>query len=119
MKTPGSEIRKTRPCIVMSVKMLIEKRRTVIVVPLSSSTKASPPILMPISCGEFPSKESAEEATADGHYVEAGIPARTHAKHAQAVRKAASRRKAPIARFRRVELGLAARKDRPGMAATV
>jgi mRNA interferase MazF len=46
----GSEIRKTRPCVVISVKALNERRRTVIVVPLSSSPKASPPILIPISC---------------------------------------------------------------------
>ena len=46
----ASEIRKTRPCIVISVKALNERRRTVIVVPLSSSPKASPPVLIPISC---------------------------------------------------------------------
>jgi len=46
--TLGSEIRKTRPCVVVSVKVLNERRRTVIVVPLSSSPKASPPILIPI-----------------------------------------------------------------------
>ncbi len=50
----GSEIRKTRPCVVVSVKVLNERRRTVIVVPLSSSPKASPPILIPISCGGQP-----------------------------------------------------------------
>ena len=48
--TLGSEIRKTRPCIVVSVRVLNERRRTVIVVPLSSSPKASPPILIPITC---------------------------------------------------------------------
>ena len=48
--TLGSETRKTRPCVVISVKVLNERRRTVIVVPLSSSPKASPPILIPISC---------------------------------------------------------------------
>ena len=48
--TLGSEIRKTRPCVVVSVKILNERRRTVIVVPLSSSPKASPPILIPITC---------------------------------------------------------------------
>ena len=48
--TLGSEIRKTRPCGVVSVKVLNEWRRTVIVVPLSSSPKASPPILIPITC---------------------------------------------------------------------
>lgn len=48
--TLASEIRKTRPCVVVSVKVLNERRRTVIVVPLSSSPKASPPILIPITC---------------------------------------------------------------------
>ena len=52
--TLGSEIRKTRPCMVMSVKVLNQRRRTVIVVPLSISPKASPPILIPISCGGQP-----------------------------------------------------------------
>ncbi|HEX3743762.1 MAG TPA: type II toxin-antitoxin system PemK/MazF family toxin [Bryobacteraceae bacterium] len=52
--TLGSEIRKTRPCVVMSVKVLNERRRTVIVVPLSSSARASPPILIPISCAGQP-----------------------------------------------------------------
>ena len=50
----GSEIRKTRPCVVISVKVLNERRRTVIVVPLSSSPKANPPILIPISCDGHP-----------------------------------------------------------------
>ena len=53
--TLGSEIRKTRPCVVISVKVLNERRRTVIVVPLSSSSKASPPILIPIRCDGQPS----------------------------------------------------------------
>ena len=48
--TLGSEIRKTRPCVVVSLKVLNERRRTVIVVPLSSSPKASPPILIQITC---------------------------------------------------------------------
>jgi mRNA interferase MazF len=46
----GSEIRKTRPCVVVSVRVLNQMRRTVIVVPLSSSPKASPPILIPVTC---------------------------------------------------------------------
>ena len=36
------------------MKVLNERRRTVIVVPLSSSPKASPPILIPVSCGGQP-----------------------------------------------------------------
>ena len=52
--TLGSEIRKTRPCVVVSVKILNERRRTVIVVPLSSSPAPSPPILVPITCDGRP-----------------------------------------------------------------
>lgn len=52
--TLGSEIRKTRPCVVVSVRVLNERRRTVIVVPMSSSPKASPPILIPITCDGRP-----------------------------------------------------------------
>ncbi|MEZ5398979.1 MAG: type II toxin-antitoxin system PemK/MazF family toxin [Bryobacteraceae bacterium] len=52
--TLGSEICKTRPFVVISVKVLNERRRTVVVVPLSRSPKASPPILIPISCGGRP-----------------------------------------------------------------
>jgi mRNA interferase MazF len=40
--------------VVVSVKVLNERRRTVIVVPLSSSPKASPPILVPITCDGRP-----------------------------------------------------------------
>ncbi len=52
--TLGSEIRKTRPCVVVSVKVLNERRKTVIVVPLSSSPKGHPPILVPITCDGRP-----------------------------------------------------------------
>jgi mRNA interferase MazF len=62
--TPGSEIRKTRPCVVVSVKVLNERRRTVIVVPLSSSPKASPPILIPISCDGYPAMAVSDQIRA-------------------------------------------------------
>jgi len=42
------------PCVGISVRVLNERRRTVIVVPLSSSPKASPPILIPVSCNGKP-----------------------------------------------------------------
>jgi mRNA interferase MazF len=48
--TLGSEIRKTRPCIVLTSDILNERRRTVVVVPLSSSPRASPPLLVSIDC---------------------------------------------------------------------
>jgi mRNA interferase MazF len=52
--TLGSEIRKTRPCAVISVDILNERRKTVIVVPLSSSPNASPPIMIPVMCDGRP-----------------------------------------------------------------
>ncbi len=47
--TLGSEISKTRPCLVMTTDVVNEYRRTVVVVPLSSSP-AHPPITVSIRC---------------------------------------------------------------------
>lgn len=47
----GSEIGKTRPCLVLTSNILNERRRTVVVVPLSTSPSASPPLLVPVVCG--------------------------------------------------------------------
>lgn len=49
--TLGSEIAKTRPCLILSSNILNERRRTVVVVPLSSSPRASPPLLVSVRCG--------------------------------------------------------------------
>lgn len=46
----GSEIGKTRPCLILSANILNERRRTVVVVPLSSSPRPSPPLLIPVKC---------------------------------------------------------------------
>jgi mRNA interferase MazF len=46
----GSEIGKTRPCVVVSTDVVNERRRTVVVVPLSSSPQPSPPLLIPVTC---------------------------------------------------------------------
>ena len=48
--TQGSEIRKTRPCVVLSHDTLNRLRRTVVVVPLSSTAKPHPPITIPVTC---------------------------------------------------------------------
>ena len=48
--TLGSEIAKTRPCLVISSSIINERRRTVVVVPLSSSPHAGPPLLVPVRC---------------------------------------------------------------------
>ena len=50
----GSGIRKARPCVVVSTNILNERRRTVVVVPLSTSPHASPPILVPVVCAHRP-----------------------------------------------------------------
>ncbi len=48
--TMGSEIAKTRPCVVMTRDLINQHRRTVVVIPLSSSPKASSPILIAVNC---------------------------------------------------------------------
>jgi mRNA interferase MazF len=48
--TVGSEIAKTRPCVVVSSDVLNDRRRTVVVVPLSSAPQPSPPILVAVRC---------------------------------------------------------------------
>ena len=46
----GSEIAKTRPRLILSANIVNDRRRTVVVVPLSTSPKASPPLLVPVQC---------------------------------------------------------------------
>ena len=48
--TLGSEIKKTRPCLVIGANVLNERRRTVVVIPLSTSPQAAPPLLVPVAC---------------------------------------------------------------------
>ncbi len=48
--TRGSEIRNTRPCVVVGTDVLNERRRTVVVIPLSTSPEAAPPLLVPVLC---------------------------------------------------------------------
>ena len=48
--TQGSEIKKTRPCVVLTHDTLNRLRRTVVVVPLSTASKPHPPITIPVTC---------------------------------------------------------------------
>jgi mRNA interferase MazF len=48
--TRGSEIAKTRPCLILSTNIVNERRRTVVVIPLSSAPQPGPPLLIPVSC---------------------------------------------------------------------
>jgi mRNA interferase MazF len=48
--TLGSEIAKTRPCVILSGNIFNKLRRTIVVVPLSSSPEAGAPLLVPVRC---------------------------------------------------------------------
>ena len=48
--TLGSEIAKTRPCVILSGDVFNRLRRTVVVVPLSSSPEPGAPLLVPVQC---------------------------------------------------------------------
>lgn len=50
--TRGSEINKLRPCVLVGVTTLNQVRRTVVVVPLSTSAKSRPPLVIPLKCLE-------------------------------------------------------------------
>ena len=48
--TLGSEIRKTRPCLVMTNDILNQRRRTVVVVPFSTALVGNPPLQVTVVC---------------------------------------------------------------------
>lgn len=48
--TRGSEINKCRPCVLLSATPINQARSTVVLVPLSSSPKARPPITISVKC---------------------------------------------------------------------
>ncbi len=52
--TLGSEIKKTQPCVIVGTNVLNERRRTVVIVPLSSAPQAAPPLLVPVVCASRP-----------------------------------------------------------------
>jgi len=52
--TQGAEIKKTRPCVVLTHDTLNQLRRTVVVIPLSTAAKPHPPITVPVTCQRLP-----------------------------------------------------------------
>jgi mRNA interferase MazF len=50
----GSEIQKTRPCVVLTHNTLNQLRRTVVVIPLSTAATPHPPITVPVTCQQQP-----------------------------------------------------------------
>lgn len=66
--TQGSEIRKTRPCLVLTSDTLNRLRKTVVVVPLSTAAKAHPPITVTVSCEGRPSVAVIDQIRAVGKH---------------------------------------------------
>jgi mRNA interferase MazF len=48
--TVGSEIKKQRPCVLMGATPINQARRTVLVIPLSSSGTPRPPLAIEVEC---------------------------------------------------------------------
>ena len=48
--TKGSEINKMRPCVLVSATPINKARRTVVVVPLSTSAQPRPPLVVSVNC---------------------------------------------------------------------
>ncbi len=48
--TKGAEINKLRPCVLVGATPINQARHTVVVVPLSTSAKARPPLTIEVSC---------------------------------------------------------------------
>ena len=52
--TRGSGINKKRPCIVLSVDVINQRRKTVVVVPLSTAPIVRPPLTVSVVCAGRP-----------------------------------------------------------------
>lgn len=52
--TQGSEIRKKRPCVLIGATAINQVRRTVVVIPLSISATARPPLVVSVTCMNKP-----------------------------------------------------------------
>jgi len=48
--TAGSEIKKTRPCVIIGANPINRARRTVVVIPLSSAGTPNPPLVIEVDC---------------------------------------------------------------------
>lgn len=48
--TKGSEINKLRPCVLVGATPINQARHTVVIVPLSTSSQARPPVTVSVTC---------------------------------------------------------------------
>ena len=74
----GSEIRKTRPGVVLTHDTLNRLRRTVVVVPLSTAAKPHPPITVQVTCQGQPAVAAIDQVRAVAkHRLKSKIEAMT------------------------------------------
>ena len=66
--TVGSDISKTRPCLVLSTDTINEHRRTVVVIPLSSTPSPYRPITVAVDCDGKPSVAVVDQIRAISKY---------------------------------------------------
>jgi mRNA interferase MazF len=52
--TKGSEINKKRPCVILSVNVLNQRRKTVVVIPLSTAPTVHPPLTVAVTSAGRP-----------------------------------------------------------------
>jgi mRNA interferase MazF len=48
--TQGSELQKTRPCVIVVVRPIARARRTLVVIPLTTHATPRPPLVIPVQC---------------------------------------------------------------------
>lgn len=81
----GSEIEKTRPCVILSLTAVNVVRRTVVVVPLTSSPEAAPPIAIAVTSAGVESVAVCDQVTAVDKRRLKGKTGRVSTKDLQAI----------------------------------
>src|SRR5665213_3418439 len=62
--TRGGEINKKRPCVIFSANLLNQRRKTVVVIPLSTSPTVRPPLTIAVVAGGRPAVAVVDQITA-------------------------------------------------------
>ena len=84
----GSEISKTRPCVVLSSSVVNQRRRTVVVVPLGTSPRAAPPVIVSVQCAGRPAVAMIDQVRAIARESLAGRIELLSAEHLGAIEDA-------------------------------
>lgn len=82
------KFKKTRPCLVLTNNILNRLRKTAVVVPLSSSARANPPLTVPISYLKTFSVAIIDQIRAVGKHRFKSLMSQAQLKDIEAVEKA-------------------------------